>query len=87
MFKCCPVLLIEPVGEVLRRSQAQRLEARVKELGLKTKSLDSEQQLIKSQQGDFLKQLVERQTAEKKFQRRLHLAWLGGLSPEFRCAE
>lgn len=57
----------EPLGEVLQRRQAERLELRVKKLKKQAKSLKLEQNEINSKQKAFAKELNANQAARERF--------------------
>ncbi len=61
--------LAEPVSEVIRRRQTERLEKKVKKLKRDTKTIKREQADVKEQQQDFAKKLEEREKAQARFEK------------------
>lgn len=59
----------EPIGEVLRRRKAERLEKRVKRLKKQSRTLRREQAELKDKQKEFEKELAEKQKAQEKFEK------------------
>ncbi|MGZ6004731.1 MAG: hypothetical protein ACXWLH_01125 [Candidatus Saccharimonadales bacterium] len=59
----------EPVGEVLRRRQTDKLEKKVKRLKKQTKTIKKEQAEVVERQKDFAEQMAEQQKAQERFQK------------------